>query len=103
MRDRSTAVRVLTLLLLCLPLTACVKKSTHRLALSDLDGARADIAELEAELEALRMETEAEYQRRDSVESELHLTLSRTEARLNESRDEVDRLQALLTQAAFCR
>ena len=98
MRARSTAVRVLTLGLLSLPLVACVKKSTHRLALSDLDDARGSIARLEAEQATLRADMEAEQQRRDSIESALHQALSTSEARLDESRDEVDRLQVLLTQ-----
>ena len=92
--------------------TGCVKKSTHRVALASLDQARVDIAALEAEQEALRQEMEAELQRRDSVESSLHVAMARLEAerdrserervsgleRLDESRREVARLRTLLVQ-----
>jgi chemotaxis protein MotB len=82
--------------------TACVKKSTHRVALTSLEDARSDIATLENEVATLETEQaeltremQAEQQRRDSVESALHVALSRTEA---DRRAEVERLNTLLMQ-----
>jgi chemotaxis protein MotB len=86
----------------CLMSTACVKKSTHRVALTSLEDARSDIATLENEVATLETEQaeltremQAEQQRRDSVESALHVALSRTEA---DRRAEVERLNTLLMQ-----
>lgn len=107
---RRTSLQLLAAVAVCVPGTACVKKSTHQLALAQLDTAAADIdgleqevAELEAEQRALQRQMEVELQRRDSIESQLHVTLAGLEedrleltAERNEARREVQRLQTLL-------
>jgi len=109
MRVLDPRVRLLVIGFASLSLVGCVKKSTHRVALSDLDRARFDVselqgrvAELEDERDALREEMDAEQQRRDSIESSLHVAMARLEAdgaaRLDESRREVERLRTLLAQ-----
>jgi chemotaxis protein MotB len=108
--QRITTPRALLALSLLLPLTGCVKKSTHQVALSQLDEARAAQAEL-----ANRLETE--LQRRDERETRLRGQMDdlqaeidrliedlgiarrdnlRTNAELEESRLEAQRLQTLL-------
>jgi chemotaxis protein MotB len=86
----------------CLTSSACVKKSTHRVALASLEDARSDIATLEDEVatleseqETLTREMQAEQQRRDSVESALHVALARSE---EDRQAEVERLNTLLMQ-----
>ncbi|MGD8362343.1 MAG: OmpA family protein [Gemmatimonadota bacterium] len=99
------------LLCLLLPLAGCVKKSTHQVTLDQLEAARRDRVEL-----AERMETE--IQRRDEREVRLRGQLEdlqgeidrliedlgtcrrenlRTDAELEESRLEAQRLQTLLS------
>ena len=102
MCTRRSVFRLMIVAVACLPSSACVKKSTHRIALTSLDDARSDIARLEeevatleAERDVLGREMQAEQQRRDSVESALHLALDRSEA---ERRAEVERLNTLLMQ-----
>jgi chemotaxis protein MotB len=96
---------------LLLPLSGCVKKSTHQTALDQLDAARAQQAELAAQMQA-------ELQRRDERELRLRSQLEdlqaeiergiedlgtcrrdnlRTEAELEDSRLEAQRLQTLLS------
>ena len=103
------------LLTLLLPLSGCVKKSTHEVVLADLARARAQGAELtdrvaqqearEAELgRELRVlqETETQLRRRiGEVERDVRtLEVLRAEAvdGLNTTRSEVDRLQLLLSR-----
>jgi len=107
---RPTPIRALLLLSL-LPLGGCVKKSTHEVTLDQLAAARQDRADL-----AERME--AEIQRRDEREARLRGQLDdlqgeidrliedlggcrrenlRTDAELEESRLEAQRLQTLLS------
>ncbi len=96
-------LRSLVILLVSVSLVGCVKKSTHRVALASLDRAegnvatlQATVAELEQERERLLNEMDAELQRRDSIESSLHLAMARVEAGRDESRREVERLRTLL-------
>jgi len=103
------------LLPLLFPLSGCVKKSTHEVALADLARARAEGEELtdrvarqearEAELERELAEVQADEQRLrrriEELEREVRtLEVLRAEAvdGLNTSRSEVDRLQLLLSR-----
>ena len=99
---RRSVVRLLVIGIVCLLNAACVKKSTHRVALASLERAELDIAELEAERSALLEDIESEQQRRDSVESALHLAIANAEAERDEidraRRGEVERLRTLLLQ-----
>jgi chemotaxis protein MotB len=102
-------------LVLLMPLSACVKKSTHEVALADLAQAREEGEELrdrvaaqearEAELERELREVEAREARLERRIAELErevrtLETLRSEAvaGLNTTRSEVERLQLLLSQ-----
>ena len=109
MTERYSVARLALIASVGLLASGCVKKSTHRLALSSLDQARLEIVTLEDEVTQREATTavllgdiELEQQRRDSVESSLHVALARLEAesagRLGEARREVERLGTLLRQ-----
>ena len=108
---RSSHIPALLVMSLLLPLSGCVKKSTHEVTLDQLDAARTEQAEL-----AARMETELE--RRDDREARLRTQIEdleaeidrliedlgmsrrgnlRAEAELDEARLEAQRLQTLLS------
>ena len=96
---RSCTIRTLLAIGLLLPMAGCVKKSTHRLALSELDAARAEQAE-----QAARMETE--LARRDDRETRLRAQLADQQAEidrliedLGRSRRDNLRIQAELEEA----
>lgn len=102
-------------LFLLIPLSGCVRKSTHEVALADLAQARADgedlrdrvaaqearEAELERELATVRERADRLERRIAELEREVRTLESlRAEAvaGLNTTRSEVDRLQLLLSQ-----
>lgn len=96
---RSCTIRTLLAIGLLLPMAGCVKKSTHRLALSELDAARAEQAE-----QAARMETE--LARRDDRETRLRAQMADQQAEidrliedLGRSRRDNLRIQAELEEA----
>ena len=96
---RSCTIRTLLAIGLLLPIAGCVKKSTHRLALSDLDAARAEQA-----AQAARMETE--LARRDERETRLRTQMADQQAEidrliedLGRSRRDNLRIQAELEEA----
>lgn len=98
-----TPARFVAIVLACLAGFGCVKKSTHRLALADLDAARIDIDDLEAARLRLISEMESEQARRDSIESQLQVTIASLQAEnaqergeLEEARRSAERLRTVL-------
>lgn len=99
---------LLTLALLPLLATACVKKSTHEATLADLAGARGDNAALRDEIRTLEARLADERAARDSLEAVLQARiqeLNETERRrqiaserFEEARAEVYRLETLLLE-----
>lgn len=86
MSSRRPALRALVLTLLCILPAACVKKSTHQVALSDLARARDDIGSLQNRVATLEAEQEA---LRDEMAS-TRATLGDSIARLRAERDDQD-------------
>jgi len=120
MSRAASVAQLILLALLPLASTACVRKGTHQVALSNLLRAEEDIEQLrgrldtvEAEREQLRLQLGAERLSRDSLEvalrariSELVAEQQRTEqrretaaTRFEQARQEVERLEALLSRS----
>ncbi len=105
MRHRPTLDRWFLLVLVCLLPTACVKKSTHEVALSDLARARGEIEDLRAQIAELEAEMAANTRERDATEAALRAEIAELEDaratasdRFEEARDEVYRLEGLLNE-----
>ena len=107
----SSTIRTLSVIGLLLPMAGCVKKSTHRLTLDQLDAARAEQAETTARMEtelARRDERETRLRSQmDDLQAEIDRLIEdlgmarrdnlRTQAELEEARLEAQRLQTLLS------
>lgn len=119
MRPVHPAFRFLSVGLVLIAQSACVKKSTHRVALADLAGARSEVERLEDQVEELEREQRAlqeqmatKLQARDSAEATLQAAIRRltderdgverrratAAERFEEARGEIDRLETLLSQ-----
>lgn len=101
MRRPHPALRVVTVSILCILPAACVKKSTHEGALSDLARARDDIGSLEERVARLEAEQEELGAEKASVEAALADSIARID-QLETARDDLDqeviRLRTLLAQ-----
>jgi chemotaxis protein MotB len=92
--SRLSGSRLLTLLLLVPLSSACVKRSTYRVALADLDDVRADLVrqgEVEDSLRSVMAELRDEIERLEQRRREL-------EDRLQSAADEVHRLEVVLSE-----
>jgi chemotaxis protein MotB len=105
MRGRRSAFDLLSLGLVCLLASGCVKKSTHQLALNDLAMARDDIGTLEERMEELRAEMAEAQRRHDSIQAALEAERDDIDERrqlalvqFESSQTEVFRLRTLLSQ-----
>ncbi|HSM04657.1 MAG TPA: OmpA family protein [Longimicrobiales bacterium] len=100
-----TALRPLLLFLICLLPTACVKKSTHEVALTDLSRARGEIESLQAEIAGLEAEMAQNARESAALEADLRAQIADLEERgansaalFEEARQEVYRLEAVLNE-----
>ena len=105
MRHRPTLHRWSLLVVVCLLPTACVKKSTHEVALADLARARGEIEDLRGQIADLEAEMAANTRERDATEAALRAEVAELEdaratasERFEEARDEVYRLEGLLNE-----
>lgn len=103
MDERRAPIRLLVLFLICVLPAACVKKSTHEVALTDLSRARGEIASLQAEIGELEAQMARNARERAATEAEMQARIEELEAsrataadRFEEARQEVYRLEALL-------
>lgn len=101
MRRTRPVLRAVVVAIVCILPAACVKKSTHERALSDLAGARDDIGSLQDRVARLESEQEALSAEKAAVESTLADSIARIAQLRSRGEDldqEVIRLRTLLAQ-----